>query len=153
MSTNPISEQLTSLEGLLEGYFVKQAPAMPVGLKDFLVAFAPYLSILGVAIAVPGLFTLFGLIGFGSALMPAAVLGSVFLPQIILSIALAIPSLILQIMAIPGLFAKTQTGWRFMFWAQLFSIVSQVIQFNIIGIILGVVLGFYILFQVKDRYK
>lgn len=153
MSTNPISEQLTSLEGTLNEYFGKKAPAMPDGIKDFLVTIAPYLSILGILFAIPALIAWVGLIGFGGALIPAATMGAISLPPIILSLVLAIPPLVLQIMAIPGLFSRSEKAWRFLFWAQLITIISQAVQLNLLGLIVGTVIGFYVLFQVKDRYK
>jgi hypothetical protein len=56
-------------------------------------------------------------------------------------------------MAIPGLFARKATGWRFMYWAQLVGVVSNLASLNIMGAIIGAIIGFYFLFQIKSHYK
>lgn len=87
-------------------------------------------------------------------LSPLGGTGSVTLvPTMWVSILLLIPVVILEVMAIPGLFAKTAKAWRYMYLAQLIAVVSSLIQFNIVGALLSALIGFYILFQVKSLYK
>jgi branched-subunit amino acid transport protein len=74
-------------------------------------------------------------------------------PTMWLSIIVLIPVAILEIMAIPGLFAKKAAGWKYMYWAQLVTVVSSLLQLNIIGALISFVIGFYILFQIKSFYK
>ena len=69
------------------------------------------------------------------------------------STALLAVAVILEAMAIPGLMARTMQGWRYMFYAQLVSLVSTLVTGNILGVIISGVIGLYILFQVKEMYK
>lgn len=146
---------MNELEKVLTEYFGQKAPQMPMGLKTFLVSIAPYLAILGVAMAVLAIFPLISLSSYGYGIMSnyGMMQGSYFGSMMIISLVAMIAMAGLEVMAIPGLFAKTLTGWRYMFYAQLVSLVSSLLMMNIIGFIIGAVIGFYILFQVKSLYK
>ena len=149
-SQNP----LTQLEGTLDEYFGKKAPALPQNIKELIVKIAPYLAIISVIFTVPAILLLFGLGGLASILAPIGGTRAVaLLPMMWIGILLLIPVILLEVMAIPGLFSKTATAWRYMFWAQLISIVSSLVQINIVGALLSALIGFYLLFQVKNLYK
>ena len=145
---------LAQLEGMLNEYFGNKAPALPQNAKEIIVKIAPYLAILSVILTLPAIFLLFGLGSLATMLSPFGGINSVTLiPTMWVSILILIPVIILEVMAIPGLFAKTATAWRYMYWAQLITVVSSLIQLNIVGALLSALIGFYILFQVKSLYK
>jgi branched-subunit amino acid transport protein len=70
-----------------------------------------------------------------------------------LSLLLFVPVIILEIMAIPGLFKRKMMAWKYIYWSQLIMFVSGILQFNFIGAIIGAIIGFYFLFQVRSMYK
>lgn len=145
---------LDQLESTLADYFGKKAPQIPANIKEVFVKIAPYLAIISVVITVPSLFVIFGLGGLATVVAPMGGYQSVTaLPMMWLNIILLIPVIILELMAIPGLFGRKIAGWRYMYWAQLISIVSNLIQLNIVGAIISALIGFYILFQIKSYYK
>lgn len=145
---------LAQLEDTLDEYFGKKAPALPQGIKDFIVKVAPYLTIIGLILTIPAILVLLGLGSIATVLAPMGGVQSVStLPNMWIGILLLVPVVILEAMAVPGLFAKKAVGWRYIFWAQLISLVSNLIQLNIVSAIIGAVIGFYILFQVKSLYK
>jgi len=147
-------DSLKQLETTLEQYFVKKAPALPANIKDLIVKFAPYLSIISAVITVPAILVLFGLGSIATTLAPmAGVSGVNALPTMWLGILLLIPVVVLEIMAIPGLFARSIKGWRYVYWAQLISVASNLVQLNIVGAIIGAIIGFYFIFQIKSHYK
>lgn len=145
---------LSDLEKTLEEYFGKKAPALPQNIKEIIVKIAPYLSILSAIVSVPAIFLLFGL---GSLVTVLAPLGGAYaitqVPTMWIGTLILIPAVILEVMAIPGLFERKLTAWRYLYWAQLISGVSNLVQFNILGTIVGLAIGFYLLFQVKSFYK
>ncbi len=145
---------LSELEKTLEEYFGKKAPALPQNIKEIIVKIAPYLSILSIILVVPSIFLLFGLGSLATTLAP---LGGAYavtqLPTMWISILLLVPVVILEAIAIPGLFARKATAWRYLYWAQIISAVSSLVQFNIIGAIISLAIGLYLLFQVKSFYK
>jgi ribosome-associated toxin RatA of RatAB toxin-antitoxin module len=61
--------------------------------------------------------------------------------------------LALEAIALPGLFKRTMQGWNFMFYSQLVSIIGGILSYNIVGTLIGAVIGLYILYQVKNKYK
>lgn len=151
--SNP-TQTLSQLESMLDEYFGKKAPALPQNAKDILVKIAPYLAILSVVLAVPAIFFVLGLGSLTTMLAPfGGAQGMMSTPMIWFGTLLLIPAIVLEGMAIPGLFSKTKMGWKYMYWSQLVSIVSTLVQFNIVGALISAVIGFYLLFQVKEMYK
>ena len=147
-------EYLNKLEATLEVYFGKKAPALPENIKEIIVKIAPYLTIIGLILTIPAILILFGL---GSAATMMAPLGGTnslaAVPTMWFGILLLIPAVILEAMAVPGLFARKAIAWKYIFWAQLISVVSSLVQLNILGALISALIGFYILFQVKSYYK
>lgn len=145
-------EMVKELEKTLEPYFTSKAPfQIPKDIKELLVKLAPYLVIIFVVLSLPAIFALFGL----SALLTPFMMGVSYTmgPLWWVSTALIAVSVVLEALAIPGLFARTMQGWRYVFYAQLVSILASVLQMNLIGAIISALIGFYILFQVKEMYK
>ena len=145
---------IAQLEGMLDEYMVKKAPfALPLGLKEFLATIAPYLTILGIAFSIPALFVLFGL---SSVMAPFAMMGGYGYgwgsSAIVASVTMVV-TLVLQAMAVSGLFKRTHAAWRLMFYVSLVQLVGGVLAMNIVGALIGAVIGWYILFQMKDLYK
>lgn len=145
---------LKQLEDTLDQYFGKKAPALPANIKDLIVKIAPYLSILSVILTIPAILLLLGLGSFATMLAPVGGMQSISaVPTMWLGIVLLIPVVVLEALAIPGLFARKAVAWKYMYWAQLITLVSSLVQFNIVGALIGALIGFYILFQIKSEYK
>lgn len=156
-STNSDTKQevlglIAQLEAFLDEYMVKKAPfQIPMGGKEFLAKVAPYLVIIGVVIAVPALLTAFGL---SAMFAPMAMMGGYKLGMLAwVGIVFSIGAMLLEAFAIPGLFKRTHKAWRLVFYATLVSLVGSLISLNLVGGIIGAIIGWYILFQVKELYK
>lgn len=148
---NSLTNSLTQLENTLAEYFIKKAPALPENIKELLVQFAPWLTVLGVIFGIPAVLSLFGIgnmapyayygmRGFGG--------GTFMLAGLFMAAALA-----LQAMAISGLFAHSRQGWQYLFYAMLVNVVYWLITFNLGALVIGSLLGMYLLFQVRSYYK
>ncbi|OGE00825.1 MAG: hypothetical protein A2860_01105 [Candidatus Levybacteria bacterium RIFCSPHIGHO2_01_FULL_37_33] len=145
---------MTQLENMLDEYFGKKAPALPQNIKEIIVKIAPYLVIISLIFTIPAILALFGLGSLATILAPLGGARSVAgVPTMWIGILLLIPAVILEAMAVPGLFSRKIVAWRYMFWAQLISIISSLVQINIVGALLSALIGFYLLFQVKSLYK
>jgi hypothetical protein len=102
-------------------------------------------------ISLPAILAIFGL---GAILMPASYLAGVgvgfnyTLAMIVLAVAL-----VLEALAIPGLFKRQLSAWKLVFYATLISAASSLLQFNLVGLLIGTLLSWYVLFQVKSYYK
>lgn len=158
MSTSKAPDYKASLEQLetmLGDLFVHKAPAMPENFKETIVSFAPYLAIIGIVISLPAIFAILGIgamMGPFSAFMGAGYMMSYGFTYYIGIIALIIGA-VFELLAIPGLFKRSMSAWKFMFYASLISFVTSVLQGNLSSAIIGGLIGMYILFQVKNLYK
>lgn len=150
-SKNPLAQ----LEGMIDEYFGKKAPTLPQNIKEIIVKIAPYLVIISLIFTIPAILALIGLGSFVSTLAPVGAAQAVAeVPAIMwVGILFLVPAVILEAMAVPGLFSRKITAWRYMYWAQLISIASSLVQINIVGALLSALIGFYLLFQVKSLYK
>ncbi len=146
---------LNQLETTLDLYFRKKAPALPKGGKDFIVMIAPWLVIIGVIFSIPSILLILGLSNLGISEygdFSQAVTGR---PTAIyyLSTILLLVAVVLEIMALPGLFAKKRRGWELIFYSTLVSLVSSLVAMSIAGSIIGALISFYLLFQIREYYK
>jgi len=147
---------VNQLEALLDEYMVKRAPfVLPIGIKEFIVKIAPYLIIIFAILTLP---VIFAVIGLSAALAPFVVMGTMMGGYYgwgfasIVALVVAVVSLIISVMAVPGLFKRTRGGWRLVFYATIISLIGSILSFNVIGGIIGAIISWYILFQVKDMY-
>ncbi|MFA5827937.1 MAG: hypothetical protein WC841_01045 [Candidatus Shapirobacteria bacterium] len=148
-SDNQIS--IVKLEEFLDLYLVQKAPALPDNIKEFIVKYGPYISLVMMVLMAPALI---GLIGLSSVAMPFAYLGGVRSGfNFSLSTILMIGQLALQVIALPGLFKRAKSAWRLMFYSVLVSIVYSLLAGNLINGLVSALISFYILFQVKSYYK
>lgn len=146
---------LNQLESLFEEYLGKKAPAMPESVKETLVSFAPYIAIIGIVLTLPAVFTL---LGIGAAMSPfTAFLGASYMMSYgftyYVGIIVLIGSAILEAMAVPGLFKRSMGAWKLMFYSTLVSFIGTVVQGSVLGGLLSLLIGMYLLFQVKEKYR
>ena len=76
-----------------------------------------------------------------------------------MSWAFMVVALALEIMAVPSLFKLEKKGWNLMFYASLLGVLQNALMTvfvrfsNVFGLILGAVISFYVLFQIRNQYK
>jgi len=143
------NKYLTQIEEKLDLYFGKKAPAMPENIKEFIVKYSPYLTLIALALSIPALLLALGL---SSAFMPLAYAGG-YRPAFSLPSIISLVAMILEIVALPGLFKRTKDSWQLMFIASLVMIISYIFDLNIGSLIISGAISFYILFQIKSYYK
>ena len=145
---------MASFEAMLYEYLVKKAPfALPIGAKEVIVKVAPYLVIIFAILALPLIFAAIGLSAF---LTPFAMMGGYagWGFNAIVSLAVSVIVIILEVIAVPGLFKRTKGAWQLVFYASIVSLIGSILSINgIISGVIGAIIGWYILFQVKDLYK
>lgn len=150
-SSTGVGSAFSQLEDTLNEYFGQKAPALPTGVKDFIVKIAPWLVLLGVIVSIPAVLALFGLSLFVApiSMMGGANQGIAYLA----SMAILVVSVILDALAIPGLFKRAKQGWNFVFYASLLSLLQSAINLQLVSLVVGALISFYILFQIRDYYK
>lgn len=151
-----LKSALGQLEETLALYFIKKAPfSLPGNIKELIVSFGPYFVILGIILGVPAVLAVLGL---GALVSPfTAFLGPSYMVSYginyVISMVVFGVVLVLEALAIPGLFKRQRKGWLYLFYASLISLVSGVLSGGIVGTLVGTVIGWYILFQVREYYK
>ncbi len=150
MANSNGSASLSNLESTLEEYFVKKAPfQIPPGGKEAIVKFGPWIMVVLLVISLP---VIFAALGLSAALLPATMMAG-YSPLYTVGMWISVGSLVVDAMALPGLFARKMSGWRLAFYATLLSVVASLVMGQIVSAILSAVIGLYILFQVKSMYK
>lgn len=143
---------LGKLEDTLETYLVDKAPfQLPDGAKEFIVKFGPWIALVMLVLSLPMILLA---VGLGALVAPFAVLGGVqaaagFGLGMIFSLAM----LVIEAIAIPGLFKRKLSAWRLMYYSTLLGGVQALVSFNLGGLVIGTGLSLYILFQIKSYYK
>lgn len=148
--TNPdIKAVLSNLDSFLEKYLVKKAPGLPKQIKEFIVNYGPYLIIVSLLFAIPSILALFGL---STLSVPFRSFGRLGFNYTLSTIVLLI-TLVLQVIALPGLLKKQASAWRLMYYVIIVKAVHSLLLFSLGGLIIGTLLSFYVLFQIKNYYK
>jgi len=145
---------LASLEETLDLYFGQKAPAMPPNVKELVVKFAPWITLVLLLITLPAVLIVLGL---GALAAPLAFLvgpgtGVTYGFTYTVSMLILGVSVLLEALSLPGLFKRTRQGWRYAYYATLVSVVGSLIGFNIVSAIITALIGFYILFQIRPLY-
>lgn len=142
---------LGQLENLLNEYLVKKAPSLPAGAKEAIVKFAPWVTLIILILTLPLVLAVFGL---GALLSPLSFMGGVTAgTNYILTLIFSGIQLVLEAMAIPGLFKRSKGAWNLVFYASLLGGIQNAITLNLGGLLIGTLLSLYILFQVREYYK
>lgn len=147
---------LSQLEALLDEYMVTKAPfALPEQVKEFIVKVSPYLVIVFAVMALPLILAALGLTAIFS---PFAMMGGYHYGlgwgfSATVGLAISVITIIMEIVAVPGLFKRTKSAWRLLFYTSIVSLIGTIISFSgILSGIIGALIGWYILFQVKELY-
>jgi len=156
-SQTDIRGLVSQLEAMLDEYMIKKAPfALPMGAKEFIATVSPYLIVIFAILSIP--FILFAL-GISAVLAPFAMMGTYGAGYAwgvgsFIALAVAVIVLVLEVMAVSGLFKRTRGAWRLLFYASIVSLIGNILSINgIVGGIIGAIIGWYILFQIKELYK
>lgn len=126
-------------------------PPLPVNFKELIVAVAPWLTLV---FGVLGLFGSLAAFGVSGLISPLIILGGGVgtAGGMILASVFGLISSVFLVVSFPGLLNRKLSGWNFVFWAEVVSVLSSVILFSLGGILVALI-GFYFLFQVKEYYK
>ncbi len=137
----------------LEDFF-KKAPALPANGREALVNITPWLAIIFGVLGVLGGLSSIGLL---TAFSPLAALsgtpGVSSYGGVVIASWIWLASSVLLIVAYPGLKARKLSGWNWLFYSDVLGVVGSVVAGSLVNAVLGALIGFYLLFQIKSYYK
>lgn len=127
---------------------MQKAPfTLPANVIQFIVGIVPYVVLIGIIVTIPAIIAIFGISALLATMVPLAGVG------LILSMILTIVAFIFNIKSVKPLFAKQKIGRTYAFYASLLSFLSSLLHgYTILGTLVGALIGWYILFQVKSYY-
>jgi len=140
------------LIGFLDYWLVKKAPfQIPNGAKEWIVKWGPWINVVLLVLALPVILAAFSITALFS---PYAMISGVSYGGLYwVGMAVLAVQLVLQVMALPGLFARKLSGWTLLFYADIISLVYGLITGNILSAIFGALIAFYFLFQIREKYS
>lgn len=129
-------------EQFLEQHLGESAPfKLPLSYQDGFVKFLPWFTLIFLPIHIAGVLLLFGVTALAMLFGSFGWLSAIFSALI----------LTCDIIALPGLFKRTRTGWTFFVYAQALGALSNLFNFSLFGLLVSLVM-FWIAFQVKYKY-
>lgn len=135
--------------GFLEYYLVQKAPfQIPDAARELIVKYGPWITVVLLALSVPAILII---LGVGTFLVPFGGVG--YATGFGLASIGLIAQVGLEVLSLPGLFARKMSGWTLMFYAQVVGFLSSLVAGAIISGLIGALISFYILFQVRSLYK
>lgn len=148
---NTVTSTLNMLETELGKVFSnKKIPALPENVKEVLVKLSPWFATISMLMLLPLILAAFGL---SAIALPFSYLGGLHMGfSYTLGLVFSFGMIVLELMAIPGLFKREQKAWRLMFYSTLLSLVQQLLRFDLGGLVIGGAISFYFLFQLKSKY-
>lgn len=139
------------LEEFLDLYFGQKAPALPDNVKKFIVKYGPYIALVLMVLSLPAILLAFGITTIA---IPFSYLGGIRTGlSFSFSTLLTLVVLVLEIMALPGLFKRQLSAWRLMYYSSLVCALQSLLAINLSNLIIGALISFYFLFQIKPLYK
>jgi len=142
---------MQQLENTLDLYLRQKAPALPTNIKELIVSFAPWISIIMIVLGVPALLAVIGISAYVApwAYWAGAKIGLMYY----VSIASLAVTLLLRGLALPGLFARTKSGWKMLYYSIFVDLVYSLLSYLIVGGLIEALVSLYFLFQVREYYK
>jgi hypothetical protein len=163
-------DYLSKLELSLDKMF-KGAPKLPKNVKDWIVKYLPWINVVAIILTIWSAWvvwhwahTVNTFINYANQISQAFGGDTVSTNRLSVGIWIGLIVLIVEaviyILAYSGLKAKKKAGWNYLFLASLVNVVyGIVIAFtnyggvgNLIGSLIGTVIGWYFLFQIREYY-
>jgi hypothetical protein len=137
MSTT--KEKSTDIIETMAEWFDK-FPPLPKNWKDVIVKIAPILCLIA------------GIIGIIAAILGGAA-GFASYGTGILGVLIYLVGSVLYLLAYPGLRARKYKGWKLLFWSGVVNLIGGLVSLAILSAIIGALIGFYLIFQIRSYYK
>jgi hypothetical protein len=149
MAKNSVDNVVDSLED-----FFKKAPALPANWREGLVKVTPWLALIFGVLGVLGALSAVGVL---TAIAPLSVFsgaaGVASYGGTVVAAWIWLAASVLLLAAYPGTKARKYSGWSLLFWSVVVNTLGSVVAGELVSAVLGALIGFYFLFQIKSYYK
>ena len=143
---------LKDMEKFFHDLYSKVPWHFPTNVKEVIVKVGPWITLVLMVFAIPIILAALGLTALFSPV--AMMYGGYHLSLgFLLAGIISLLSLVFEAIALPGLFARSLKGWYLIYYAALLSALGNLIRVDIFGLIIGLAISLYILFEIKPYYK
>ncbi len=142
------------IESKWGSFFIEKVPALPLSLKELLVNWMWWLVLIGVVFLIWSLIGVLTLLFGISSFAPwSMVMGPFMWLAMLIYFGGMLIVLYFEIKALPLIKERKRLGWQYLYWGLLVSLAAEILSFNWVGAFLSALVGFYLLFQIKEYYK
>ena len=130
-----LTDTLKTLESEIEKLALhKSLPALPDNIKELIVKLSPWFATISMIMLLPLVLVA---LGISAVALPFSYLGGLHTGfSSTLGLVFAFGMIVLELMALPGLFKRQEKAWRLMFYSTLLSLVQQLVSFNLGGVVM-----------------
>jgi len=156
--TDAATKHMNALESWMAPLFAK-TPHLPANIRETLASIAPWAALIFGIMGVLGIFSILSFLPMLTSMpfVGMAGLGKLY-PMIIVATLIGGLAAVLDLLAFKPLKARKKKGWSLIFYGNTLSALSAIL--NIIfgysgnfGGIITVLIGFWLLFEVRDLYR
>ncbi|MFA6250337.1 MAG: chromate transporter [Candidatus Shapirobacteria bacterium] len=137
------------LDAFLTEYLLHKAPALPQGFKEFIVKYGPYIDLVMIVLMAP---VILAILGISAIALPFSFLGGGVSFLGIISMVLSTFILVLEIIALPGLFKRQLKSWKLLYYVALLGLLNSLLSFQLVGGLVSAAITLYFLYQIKSYY-
>ena len=161
--TEQVKQQVTEAMHGLEAWLApmyQNAPHIPENGRKVIVQIAPWAALVFGILGIVGLFTALA----GGLFLTIGTLGfaTPYLLRALIPLAFSAVSVALMLIAFPGLQAMKKSAWNLMFYATTVNVLGGVasvfgaygyMMSGFAGTIIGAIIGYWLLFEIRSYYK
>jgi len=157
----PFSGPLASFEAWLYDLLYKKISyKLPTSLREVLVQYGPWVTLVVALLSLPAIFIIFGAGAVVSVY--GALAGVSYSPLFYVAILVLIVQVVLMFMAVSPLLKRRRLGWQLVFYASTISVLYSVFNsfsygyFSFFGLLWGLIgatVSYYVIFQIRSYYK
>ncbi len=141
-----MNKSRTSVNGFFEtlGIWFAKFPPLPKAVRLFIIKIMPFIAIA------------FGLMGILSSLDDFGGTRLYGYGQDFFITFFSLAASLLLLFAIPGLKERKIRGWKLLFWSEVINLLLEIVavyQSSILLALIGAIICFYLLFQIRPYYK
>lgn len=150
-----VKQAMHGIEAWLAPIFAN-FPHIPENGRKVIVDIAPWIVLI---FGILGVLSLLGVGGMGMGGLAYLTSGYGMPLYVMVNLLVGLVCAVLLLMSYPGIKARTKKGWNLVFYSQVVSVAGSVIMLvlggmnYVIGAVIGAIIGFWILFEVRDSYK
>lgn len=144
-----MNEILNRLDKIFSGLFIDSFPGFSKKTSELIVGVIPWLVLVLALLAIPGMLTVFGA---GAVATPVALIFGRSVGWFWLSWVVGGVQLVLEVVALPGLFRRQMRSWTLLYYSNLLGAAMSIVGLSVVGFLISMAI-MYVIYQIRSLYK